>query len=619
MTTHATNVVPRTSLDLVSVESRKVLYRPGETGVFTATLKNAGNSNLDARVQCVLIRDLDSRVSLGERSVPVPAGQQTNVQFNCPLGPDEYGYEVRMQLNGQESPRRDFFGVSSNVSRVGILGNGSRYANYTDTFAWAPDDFGNLSPKGEKWYSGQCGWQASRPDLQKRIDEWHARGIKALTYGKGVAGGPDGMALLVEHPEWASFNRFGQLGGLDMSFDVWSLKHAPEPVHTNGQGQGWAFWNCWTPNFYNTEAVDYGAEALVRSARMFAWDGVRFDGQFDLYGGYDLSGQPVERGEDRNALNARNVRLMRSHIQKTFPDFVFGYNYGFPVSNPSGMDRAICEGGGMVMDEGIRNSGDPQHPLNVWRKFAHHILTESTSVRSIGGVPLIFSMGASKADADYALAFCLAGAGNPYGWDYSVLKFPMTAFATRYSAVLWDPTIRLLDRPADVFKVESSPEVWWRDWTRVQTTAPGRRRYIVHLFNPPPQERLGGTPYPAPIANLRVTYRAKPGENVRDAWVLTPAPDVAGRRMDAKRSRRSWTIDVGPIDFWSVVVIDTEAGDTGARLAQRSSPTPETGLGSPGRARPPAVAKAMAGKPGAPGSTDDAMSISPTASTRASR
>lgn len=539
---------------LESVSSKQIHYRPGETAVFIASVKNTGTTAVTVTVCCEVVYDLQQVLGRQQQPVTVKAGAAQQVTFQMPLGNTEYGHEVRVWLDGQAGAvKRAWFGVSKNVGKVGMLGRGA-YTNYTDEFAWAPDDFGNLSPAQDTWWSGQVNRQWTKTQLQQRLAEFHARGLKCLTYGKGVAGGPDGIRLLLEHPDWAVYNRYGQLGGLDMSFDVWSLKHWADTTHRTAAGHDWHFWNCWTPNFLHEETVRYGADAIVRGARMFGWDGVRFDAQFDIFGGYDLTGKPLPAGAARDAINARNVRLMKNQVRRQYPDFTFGYNYGFPMPQPTSLDQAVCADLGLVMDEGIRNASDPQHPLQDWRHYARHIREESSAVRRLGGVPLIFSSFVQGAAADYALALCLAGGGTPYGWDFANNRHAYDAFATRYSGLLWSAAYPCVRQPETHVDVRTGGrQLWWQDWVRAGNGPDGTPRCIIHLINPPDGQFIRDTRLPAPSEQVQVLLRTPQRGAVR-SWLLTCDSEPHQTPLDVTATADGYTVTIDHVEQWAVVV-----------------------------------------------------------------
>ena len=546
-------------VEVVSVRSGKVHYLPDEQAVFTGTVENRGSAEARVNVNCCLVRHLDVMLPLGSKTVTVPSKGKAEAVFSYPLDGEEYGYEVRMWLEGSDKPVTECFGVSRNVIKIGVMGD-SPYANYNDVFAWAPDDFGDFTPEGEHWWSGQGNSGYTKTELNERIRGWHDRGIKVVTYGKGVSGGPPGIELLVEHPDWACYGRFGQLGGLDMAVDVWTLKNWDTNNHRNEKDQWWQHWNCWTPNFYDAEAVRYGARALVEGAKMFGWDGVRFDAQFDIFGGYSYDGKPADHGENRDSLNVRNLRLTKEEIRKTFPDFIFGYNYGSVQNPPTAMDREVCEGGGLIMDEGFCDTSAPQHPDNPWINFARRIITEVRATGALGGCQIVFEynrMGVPViADNDYGLIFCFAGGGRPYVWNYKSTRYRMDRFATRYSEYLLNDDIRRLVNPEERFAVRSAGTVWWKDWVAEYNPGEGRTQYILHLINAPQKKGIGFTPFPEPQKNITVDFTLPAGKEPAGVWLLSPEPEVNGLKLSPVRNGNTVTCTVDELDLWKLLVVE---------------------------------------------------------------
>ena len=547
---------------VLSVQSRKVHYLPYEKAVFTGEIENQGSKESDVTVHYQLVRRVNDIIDIGSRVVTIPPKSKSRVEFTYQLDGVEYGYEVQMWLDDESKKIREFFGVSRNVIKIGIFGD-SEYQNYTDTFSWAPDDFGDLTPEGETWWSGMANYDMSRKELTEKINGWHSRGIKALTYGQAVSGGPPGIDLLIEHPDWACYNLFGQLGGQVMALDVWSLKYWSHNQHLNDKGVKWHFWNAWTVNFYNPETVLYGAKALVEGADMWGWDGVRFDALPNIFGGYAIDGSPTDRGENRDKLNTRNLKIEMDYIRQTYPDFIFGFNYGSAQSPPTSMDSIVCKGGGLIMDEGITNASDPQDPDNPWRKFSKRIIREVVNTAKAGGCQIIFhhNRGGQPviADEDYGQVFCFAGGGRPYVWHYKSTRYKYDQFATRYSEYLMNDDIERLKNPDKIFTVRSSGEIWWRDWAAQYKPDDGKLQYIVHLINAPPKEGIGETPFPEKQKDIIIEVRLPDGQKLKDVWLLSPEPEVNELRLKPKPSQKGtvFTLEVDELDLWKFLVINT--------------------------------------------------------------
>ncbi|MCL5019940.1 MAG: hypothetical protein M1426_05705, partial [Patescibacteria group bacterium] len=150
---------------LTSVRSGKVHYLPNEKAHFIGTLENKSNTEIKTSLNCRLVRHLDEVLPVGSRQITLRARSTIDVDFYYQLDGVEYGYEVNMWLEGDSNKTAEYFGVSQNVIKIGIMGD-SPYQNYVDVFAWAPDDFGDLSPKGDTWWSGQGNYYYTKTELK---------------------------------------------------------------------------------------------------------------------------------------------------------------------------------------------------------------------------------------------------------------------------------------------------------------------------------------------------------------------------------------------------------------------------------------------------------------------
>jgi len=161
-------------------------------------------------------------------------------------------------------------------------------------------------------------YDMSVSDIRGRIRQEHKSGIRQITYGKFQFCGGAGFEFARRHPQWVVYRSdgafqimFWELSPLDLA------KPITEKMPSYMQG---------TVNFYDPEAVRFGAEEIVRGAKMMGFDGVWFDGHFFVFPGFDYEMKPTKRDENPNLLGARNVRLCRQIIRKEFPNFAFYYN-----------------------------------------------------------------------------------------------------------------------------------------------------------------------------------------------------------------------------------------------------------------------------------------------------
>ena len=74
---------------------------------------------------------------------------------------------------------------------------------------WAPDDWGLMvTPPGATWYSGQARRHENTEKLQLIVKTAHDLGMKAITYGKCMAGGLPGWELARKQPQWFSVDAY---------------------------------------------------------------------------------------------------------------------------------------------------------------------------------------------------------------------------------------------------------------------------------------------------------------------------------------------------------------------------------------------------------------------------
>ena len=119
------------------------------------------------------------------------------------------------------------------------------------------------------------------------------------------------------------------------------------------------FWQLWISAWTmlgNLDAADFGCDEIVRSAKMFGWDGVRYDGHFSV--GATRPWRPGWCG------------IAPRGSSRSLPGFGCGYNYcgpqhGTAARGLSDIEMAACaRGGGLIMSEYYRNLLGPVRPTS---------------------------------------------------------------------------------------------------------------------------------------------------------------------------------------------------------------------------------------------------------------
>jgi hypothetical protein len=552
----------------VRVVADKVVYTPGETGTATVTLTNVGARPVTAAVALAVLTGVESRRAAGGSAVPVPAGQTITWTGTFPTTGLRWGAEVCATAtldDGSTESARTICAVSANPFEVAMLAaqgpnlglgwkdpkNAAqqvatwREAGFTgcECFFWAPCDFGEFTPEHEDFFSGQTQYAHSISGTKNLIAALHTQGMAATVYSNlWGTDGWDGFELLRKHPEWFQ----GNLQYASDYLEFWRLMLAKK-VQTPHQ---------WCETWLKQDpavtdgAIEWHANELIASHRMFGWDGVRYDSYYS------------------NGWTRWATQRTRRLVEAAVPGYQFGYN-SFPTSDAAaGALEAMYSGGGMSMLEYIRQESYPS--LGA---YANELLQCRDIVWPYGGQigPLYHTpappdtqpTSAGDVDALYLSALTLACGAHPYYHPLESSIGQHQHFGLRFSEYLWDNRLRPLKEPAAVvaFGQAVTPLAWQR-LALTRTLNAGDQRLVVHLLNADPKYQLftnTAQTLPAPWRQLPVTVTLPPGAQLKGAWSLCPIPEVRAERLDGEVTNGKLTLIVPEVRVWSVLVIDFAA------------------------------------------------------------
>ncbi len=557
----------------VSVD--KVHYVPNEqVSAKAELLAGAAGGVLTFRAE--VITELDSAKEVYTSSVQLMAGEKKEIAFSFKLGADEFGHELRCSLIGSANEvihsSSEYFGVSANVYRVGITGrnvgqstreltpekaeavmagNQKQYANYFECFAWAPCDYSDLTPKTEEFVSGQTQYPGSVSGMKLQIATAHRHGVKAITYGKACGAGIAGFLTYQRHPEF--FGHSFATGPATEKFSTFLLERMLENDYNFNRPSdgGWRHWaSLWT-RFNYDPAVDFGADELVRSAEMFGWDGVRWDGHF-----------------------VENQRRCIDRINAQRPGFVHGYNSAFancgsPMFLPPDQSdfHEIARDHGLIMDESVR--GHSRWTDGSMRNFYEGLCREANYEKRIGGLPLFitFDMG-SKQDVTWNV-LCGLAAGQRYTYLTSPGDYafgPLPKFLTRYSAFVWDDTA-LIAKAADHFQVTppagaaANTALWWDQSAWLRKLPDGRQQVLLNVLNLPGYRNFAQRVQPPPTALEKVVVHANlpAGAKLTRAFHVSPDLTEGHELLEATVDAGTATITIPTVKMWSIVALEFES------------------------------------------------------------
>ena len=589
----------------------KLLYTPAEQVRATITLATSAATDQAVTLRCTAVSQVAQAKPLGEQPVTVPAGKTADATVTFPAAAFRYGVELLAEVvqGGQVVARgSEAFQVApaDEVNRVGFHGGYAgppgygqviqdtpdcldraiplgaqlmreHYINIAEFFGWAPEAFHYLAPTQAEWWDGSGVYHNTLKSTVRALAEFHQRGIKGVAYvwGNG-ASGPLGREIARQHPEWMVHNKDG---GLEANFDVGFLDNWNKMTLAN-HGHTFTQFNF---DMYDPAAAKFHAEGLIALVKALPFDGCRYDAAVGLdwpKDWVDYRGGPLGRGEDEDALSARNVKIVYDTVHAACPDFIFQHNIDYPGGSFRKMDQyyiAWASRGCAMQSEPPREDFDKANPFHAYAALRDHITEQADAARKYGGSCYIFpSSPWMIAPLDELYHDVLIHAGGAHLWfalwdssdkrftEHAALIRPYRKFETRYSALLWDKTLTRVADPKTLVEVTASQPLWWEPYVYQRDLGGGKLEYVVHLVNPPPGPTVclqGLAPTP-PVAGAQVALTLPPGTTCTRALLLN-APDLTAQPVQPTPAGPRLTVTVPSVAVWSTVVFDCQTEGAG--------------------------------------------------------
>jgi hypothetical protein len=437
------------------------------------------------------------------------------------------------------------------------------YCNWVEKDFWAPDDWGLMvTAPGATWFSGQARRHENTERLQLQVKAAHDLGIKAITYGKCMAGGMPGWELARKKPRWFTVDAVGRTIGRPA--DVWDMENWQNADKYKYSDYKYAWTYRWV-DLRQMAPLDYGIDQLIASAKQFGWDGVRYDS-----GGFRahfVAKDGAVHFDGVDSYNARNMRYTKERVWKELPGFLFGVNTNDPVSGGNvcpltpaekcGHEfREMLAGGGLWMFEGMRDKPDfwGRRTYKTWSDYAQDMATTMRTVRHYGGHACFsygdtelykFMIGTMIGAHDYMGEHLRATGSENWG-----------RFLTRWSRFIWDPRLRAL--PEQAYAVRGEQPVWHKGFANELVASPTKRYAIIHLLNPPVTDVIAKTKdeVPAPVTGISLSLVAGKEKLKRVLFIAPGTPN----RVEALTWRNGEagvaSISVPRLDVWGMVVAE---------------------------------------------------------------
>ena len=588
-----------TTLAVERVWPEKVHVYPGEANPVEVTVRNYQSKSETALVRFVIGTRLDEPSAPMEAQLTVPPGGTATHRFPWSAGMREFGHEARATILSAGQPvhsASEYFSVGAPIWKTAIQGSGflawfgreaqfpehvannrRAYINVEEAFSWQPSSWTDLNPTGDDWWTGQGDAHNSRSGLDLWMKLSHGNGIKMITYSWPSASGPAGIEWGRKHPDLVTHVKVGLASEFH---DVEDLRFY-DLVHTNPafRGHHYGVWHGFGINRGYLEAIDLGAEEIIRSARTFGWDGVRFDSPpgwsamdaAEVHADFERLGVGKKMAEllpeffnvktgnwDDLAISTRNVRWLRHRFQTEIGEhFAVSYNFGVAVDasgkpvGPIDFQRECSRGGGQLMHEAIRQS-------QSWEAYRKTALHQAEVARQNGGYDTIFVPDRSPAWLhSFAAIFTFASGSHPYlnyGWG-PTMAGAYSQFMTRYGEYCWDLALAPVPAEKSGITVKSDAALLWQDYVRQRQLADGAVQTVVHLVTPPSTDAVvppgkNGTmvPWQKDIV-VRKNGTAKP-----IVWLLTAEPRTHAEPLAVRADADGFAVTVPEHRYWTVLV-----------------------------------------------------------------
>lgn len=608
------NIKARRSATLAypaAISVPKIRYAQNEAIKGSVDLAAFEGSSAAGELTLFLENGLQTRAVVQKISVPTFTGRKT-IEFDFPAPKEELGYALVASFaraDGSDAAERSaYLTVADNFYRVaihygGVMGRNKlkpdptelrtqmqkikdNYANCYEVFAWAQEDMVGMSPEQDYWFSGQTCYQISKSYMKAMISASHDAGIAAVSYGKFIMSGYLGWKTAWDRPldHRMQFDfPIGMWDGTSEHGLQWFRYGEFIPEYRPDTGGAFSLGR---PSFIPVNPdptpamARVAAEHIVSAAKMFGWDGIRWDGHprgDNMFAGQ--LGGPGKLDPYQARKTQALVKYVKDIVAKDAPQMRWGYNYLFTQANPS-HDWAVqdyeldelCANGGLVMNESIRKSHG-----NPFEHIAKNIQIQADLARERGGYLLCISCDeVSARDSFIEAIIYYAGGCRPYGAASTFAS--LNRYVTRYGCYTLDERLRRLAKPESVIKPSAATTLWWSPFVyETPRNAKGESQLVVNLLNLPYKDLvLAGhdknSNYNLKTASDPVDFALSLPQGYRSGnarWIDPFTLAVKALPM------KDGVIQAPSVPVWAVMVIDLTSDENTPRISDQFGP-PQT-------------------------------------------
>jgi len=546
----------------------KIRYRPGEEATVTGSIMNYSGRERTVAAIVELVRDMDTVREVGRVELVLPARGRESLDVTAKLANTPWGREARVRIveDGRELHRTAaYFTVHDNPWAVAIgayglqlawyraggdsfkncrpLAQGTKrhYGNMVEFVFWAEDDFGDLTPTDDRYWCGQLRHPGGAEATRQLIKAFHDVGVACSFYALYTAAdGKAGYELYRKHPDWfrPGFYDVSHLDRWDRSQDLISWPRLGVRADT-------------------PEPYRHHAQEIIRSARDFGWDAIRYD--------TDMSVREMDGAQPHVATYFPETKKI---VNKALPKFQWGYNDGLhrrdlgKEPELKKLFATLCEGGGMIMDEYNNHAFQDRW---TYERYAARHRSIRKMVHDNGGHFTLCPFDLDwVSDQVYQGILPLVARGH-HAWDPHKGQVPYAnyhQFSTRYAGAIWDPAAVVLAGAAErVDWGEATNKLFHpHDYVYLRPRGEGRTDLVLHLVNPPPERACSydDNRVNPPMADIPGMIALPDGLTARAVYAASAEPALHQQTLEFAQRDGKLAFTVPKVRFWNMVVAELE-------------------------------------------------------------
>ena len=531
---------------LFSVETEKLLVRPGGKNRVFADLRNPGTAPETLAISLFLNHGLDQEQLIAEKQITLKPGEQKIEEFSVDYGKNiKYGVSFRAELRDKNGvlldSKQDVSSVSDFAPRDSAFAiinpdmthqKGSHDAwnngfkkNYIGVFgyySWPSSVIYGLAPEADSWIphtATNYGSTVTKEFLKQLIRSAHAKGIHAYSWlSSGI-----NHKVAYQHPDWLLYTPDGQPNIYVGNF------------RRNGERRAVVKASIFTP-----ERAELWGNEFADSVDMFGWDG--------CYSGYSFLPAPPEQGDwyeysgksraelypDPEKSGVRSLNAWKNAVLKRHPEFVAGT--GFPSDevqkNYPEYAKALCRNSIVLMGDMISGYLDKYKMFGAWTSELSrrdNEVRKQNGTSAMGAITVVPRHSASYHLANYAAASSGLKCWGANGQQIGERSGERNRYLMRYAEYYFGHDFLLPESmPVELI---SGGDLLFEPFIR-QRRIRGVTEIVVPMVNVGSNEAVSiYREEPAPRKNL--SFRIKDSKGA-EAWIMTPQNTGKAVKLEVK-------------------------------------------------------------------------------------